>query len=70
MRRGWPANKVILGLTTNPESASGWVPDDMLRNTIQRLMMRYPDFGGVMGWEVYILLGLKKCQRLVRLTFQ
>lgn len=52
MRRGWPAEKVVLGLITNPESGAGWVPDEILQDTILALRARYPSFGGVMGWEV------------------
>jgi len=51
MRRGWPAEKVVLGVTTNPEACAGWVPDDILEDTLDALLVRYPKFGGVMGWE-------------------
>jgi len=51
--RGWPPNKVIVGLVTNPANGQGWVGDDVLRKTLRTLLERYPDFGGVMGWEYF-----------------
>ena len=51
--RGWPASKVVVGLVTNPENGTGWVPDKLLRGTLTALRMKYPDFGGVMGWEYF-----------------
>lgn len=51
--RGWPPEKVVLGLITNPESGAGWVPDEIITDTIQALMRKYPSFGGVMGWEYF-----------------
>ncbi len=50
---GWAADKVVLGVTTNPESALGWVPDEMLQATLLSLTGKYPNFGGVMGWEYF-----------------
>ena len=51
--RGWPPNKVVVGLVTNPANGQGWVGDDVLRKTLRTLLERYPDFGGVMGWEYF-----------------
>lgn len=51
--RGWPANKIVVGLVTNPENCTGWVPDKSLRKTLTALKKKYPDFGGVMGWEYF-----------------
>lgn len=53
MAHGWPADKVVLGMTTNPENAEGWVEDELLREVVRYLMERYPGFGGVMGWEYF-----------------
>jgi len=53
MAHGWPAEKVVLGMTTNPESAEGWVEDELLREVLAYLVQRYPGFGGVMGWEYF-----------------
>ena len=51
--RGWPASKIVVGLVTNPDNCAGWVPDDALSATLIALKKRYPDFGGVMGWEYF-----------------
>lgn len=51
--RGWPPNKVVVGLVTNPVNCAGWVPDEPLRNTLTALKEKYPDLGGVMGWEYF-----------------
>jgi len=50
---GWPADKIVLGMTTNPESCEGWVEDELLREVLVFLIMRHPGFGGVMGWEYF-----------------
>lgn len=51
--RGWPPEKVVVGLVTNPENGSGWVPFEALSNVLATLQSRYPTFGGVMGWEYF-----------------
>ena len=51
--RGWPPEKVILGVVTNPGNGSGWVPDEVLGQTLTTLTVRYPGFGGIMGWEYF-----------------
>ena len=51
--RGWPASKVVVGLVTNPANCKGWVADEPLRETLIALKKKYPDFGGVMGWEYF-----------------
>jgi chitinase len=51
--RCWPPNKIVVGLVTNPENGIGWVPDEILCKTLITLMKKYPDFGGVMGWEYF-----------------
>lgn len=51
--RGWPASKVVVGLVTNPENGSGWVADEPLRKSLTALKEKYPDTGGVMGWEYF-----------------
>jgi hypothetical protein len=52
---GWRPDKVVVGLVTNPENGSGWVPMLVLRLILGRLRDRYraPGFGGVMGWEYF-----------------
>lgn len=51
--RGWPAHKVVVGMVTNPGNGSGWVPFEALQEVLLNLKMKYPTFGGVMGWEYF-----------------
>lgn len=51
--RGWPANKIVVGLVTSPRNCAGWVADEPLRDTLLALQKEYSDFGGVMGWEFF-----------------
>ncbi len=53
INRGWPASKVVVGLVTNPANCAGWVGDEALQETLTALKKKYPDFGGVMGWEYF-----------------
>lgn len=51
--RGYPADKVVIGMVTNPSNGSGWVPFEILQEVLITLKQRYPGFGGVMGWEYF-----------------
>lgn len=51
--RGWPQEKVVVGLVTNPANGAGWVKDEELRACLRELLGRYPRIGGVMGWEYF-----------------
>lgn len=51
--RGWPPEKVVVGLVTSPENGSGFVPLDALAAVVPLLAGRHPRFGGVMGWEYF-----------------
>ncbi|TDZ68365.1 Chitinase 2 [Colletotrichum trifolii] len=53
LARGWPQEKIVIGLVTNPENGSGWVPWEMLGSVLLTLRSRYKQFGGVMGWEYF-----------------
>ena len=53
MARGWPANKIVIGMVTNPGNGSGWVPFEILQKVLITLKHRYPSLGGVMGWEYF-----------------
>lgn len=53
MACGWPANKVVVGLVTNPGNGEGWVFEELLMATLAVLRDEYPGFGGVMGWEYF-----------------
>ncbi|KOV82719.1 glycosyl hydrolase family 18 protein [Nocardia sp. NRRL S-836] len=49
-----PANKVVLGTLTNPANGgSGYVSTTTLRSTVTSLKTKYPNFGGVAGWEYF-----------------
>jgi len=51
--RGYPSDKIVVGMVTNPGNGSGWVPFEMLQEVLITLKTRYPGFGGVMGWEYF-----------------
>ncbi|KAL2004184.1 hypothetical protein VTN02DRAFT_5833 [Thermoascus thermophilus] len=52
--RGWPAQKVVYGLLTNPSNGSqGYVPRETITRILAVLVEQFPDFGGVMGWEYF-----------------
>jgi len=51
--RGWPAQKIVVGMVTNPGNGSGWVPFEILQEVLKTLKQRYSTFGGVMGWEYF-----------------
>lgn len=51
--RGWPADKIVIGMVTNPSNGSGWVPFEILQEVLITLKQRYPGLGGVMGWEYF-----------------
>ncbi|KAI1329114.1 glycoside hydrolase family 18 protein [Xylariaceae sp. FL0255] len=52
--RGFPAEKVVMGLVTTPENGAGFVPFEILARSVAALKRRYPmSFGGVMGWEYF-----------------
>jgi chitinase len=53
MARGWPADKIVIGMVTNPGNGSGWVPFETLQEVLITLKSRYPGLGGVMGWEYF-----------------
>ncbi|KAF3216975.1 hypothetical protein TWF191_008879 [Orbilia oligospora] len=51
---GWDPKKIVVGVVTNPGNGAGWVPDDVLCDTLSEMRDRDPDnFGGVMGWEYF-----------------
>lgn len=53
LRQGWPSDKVVVGVLTNPANGQGAIPLDNLRLTLAALVQYYPRFGGVMGWEYF-----------------
>jgi chitinase len=51
---GWPPNKVVLGVLTNPGNGTqGYVSSEAISPVIAALVAQFPNFGGVMGWEYF-----------------
>ncbi|MGP3984879.1 glycosyl hydrolase family 18 protein [Streptomyces sp. KR80] len=49
-----PADKVVAGVLTNAANGgSGYVDLPTLKSTLANLVKKYPDFGGVDGWEYF-----------------
>lgn len=53
MAHGWPPEKIVIGLVTNPRNCRGWVGDKDLSKALTTIVEKYPNMGGVMGWEYY-----------------
>ena len=53
IRCGWPPEKVVMGMVTNPANGAGFMPDLIVFKTMRKLLQVYPKFGGVMGWEYF-----------------
>src|SRR5271155_2407409 len=52
VRNGWRPDRVVAGMLTNPKHASsGYVPLEWTAEVLSLLVEKYPNFGGVMGWE-------------------
>ncbi|KAI9736252.1 MAG: hypothetical protein M1834_001138 [Cirrosporium novae-zelandiae] len=52
--RGYPPEKVVIGMLTNPvNGGSGWVPFDLLERIVLSLKAQHLGFGGIMGWEYF-----------------
>ena len=50
---GWNPNKVVLGMVTNPGNGAGFVVQAQMDQALHMLRSKYPNFGGVMGWEYF-----------------
>ncbi|KAK2732356.1 hypothetical protein FQN57_002929 [Myotisia sp. PD_48] len=54
MQEGWPPNKVVIGILTNPRNGSqGYVPLETAATVLSTLIQDYTMFGGVAGWEYF-----------------
>ena len=53
---GWKANQVVMGLVTNHKLGAGFVAGPQIELVLRSLRSKYPDFGGVMGWEYFTSL--------------
>lgn len=51
--RGFPIHKIVVGLITNPGNGPGHVPLEWVQSVLSGLCRKYPEFGGVMGWEYF-----------------
>lgn len=50
---GWPVEKVVVGVVTNPGNGDGFVAMELLEGVLEALVERFEGFGGVMGWEYF-----------------
>lgn len=53
MTAGWKPEKVVFGLVTHPDLGAGHVDLSQMDSVLMTLRIRYPTFGGVMGWEYF-----------------
>ncbi|CAA7262541.1 unnamed protein product [Cyclocybe aegerita] len=51
--KGWPPEKIVVGLVTNPANGGGFVPWNPLSAVLTTLRGQCGNFGGVMGWEYF-----------------
>lgn len=52
--KGWPPEKVVVGLVTNPANGSGFIPFEVLATVLPLMVgQQRSRFGGVMGWEYF-----------------
>ncbi|RMJ21221.1 Class III chitinase [Aspergillus sp. HF37] len=60
--QGWAPQRVVCGLLTNPgNGAQGYIPPERIGPVLGMLVERFPNFGGVMGWEYFNALpGLRE----------
>ena len=62
-RTAFPPSKIVLGVPSHeqcvpaPAASYGYVPLQRLQQVVTTLKGRYPDFGGVMGWEYFDAVG-------------
>lgn len=50
---GFDASRLVVGCSTHPKWGQGWLPDDMLSETLGTIVDVFPTLGGVMGWEYH-----------------
>jgi hypothetical protein len=44
---------VVAGPLASPDDGSGYVAVSKVAGTVKKLVAKYPDFGGVVGWEYF-----------------
>jgi hypothetical protein len=50
---GWEPRKLVVGTVTSPSMCQGYVGPHQFGEAMSSLVVQYPHFGGVMGWEYY-----------------
>ncbi|KAI1430794.1 glycoside hydrolase superfamily [Xylaria sp. CBS 124048] len=50
---GFPANKVVMGMLSNPEEGFGYVPLDTQGPIVEELVAEFSNFGGLADWEYF-----------------
>jgi hypothetical protein len=50
---GFPADKVVMGVLSNPDNGSGYVDLDTEASVLQELITENGKFGGVANWEYF-----------------
>lgn len=50
---GFKPKKVVMGMTTDPANGDDFVPLDKTKETLQKLVAKYPGFKGVAGWVYF-----------------
>lgn len=53
LHQGWSADKVVVGVLTNPGNGHGWIPFEDIQRTLATLIQCNSRFGGVAGWEYF-----------------
>ncbi|KAJ2553604.1 hypothetical protein EV175_002888, partial [Coemansia sp. RSA 1933] len=53
VQKGWNPGKLVIGVLTNPENATGFVSWELLSPVLETLKRQNPTFGGIMGWEYF-----------------
>lgn len=53
LAQGWRAEKIVVGVLTNPGNGHGFVGWEELGRLLRRVKEVCPGFGGVMGWEYF-----------------
>ncbi|KAJ2352159.1 hypothetical protein GGF43_003826 [Coemansia sp. RSA 2618] len=53
VQTGWNPEKLVIGMVTNPENGSGFVPWEVLSPVLVSLTRKRHKFGGVMCWEYF-----------------
>ncbi|KZZ95064.1 chitinase 3 [Ascosphaera apis ARSEF 7405] len=53
IKLGWPAEKLAMGVLTNPANGTDYLSIFRVGFYLTHILERYPDAGGVFGWELF-----------------